>query len=451
MKVMLVHPTEKLRRLGQPLGLSYIASYLESVGHKIKILDLMLSSTKSIDISKEIKQFDPDVIGVTSMTPSIYSALKVLDIAKKINPNCLTVLGGPHPTAMDVETLKENSFVDVVVRGEGEITISNLLDKKISKQFSEVKGITYRQENRIIRNDDRPFIENIDDLPMPAYHLLPMKEYTIYNRINFIGLYGKEEKIYSSISASRGCPYNCIFCECNRMLGKKLRNRNPEKIVEEIKILKEKYNVGVLGFVDDTFTINKKHFFEICNLIKKENIDILLECSTRVDTFDKETANRLKDAGFCVVFFGFESANQSSLDFLQKGFNVEDQKTAVKNARRADLFIEGNFMIGIPGENKSMINRSISFSKKLDIDQASFPILVPFPGTQLYDYAEKNNLLLTKDWSQYYWDNSVMKIKGFTQNDLKNIKTKAYINFYSNPKFIYKYFKRNVKNINNED
>jgi len=445
MKVLLVHPMEKIRRTGQPLGLSYIASSLEEVGHKVKILDLLVQNFEIFDINKEVKQFDPDVVGVTSMTPSIYDALSIIKSVKKLNPNCLTVLGGPHSTARDMEILQENPFVDVIVRGEGEKTIVELLEEKNKERFATVKGISYRINGKIFRNKGRIVIEDIDDLPIPAYHLLPMDKYKVYNRFHFAGIYGKTDKKYCSISACRGCPFNCIFCACNKMLGKKLRFRNPEKIIEEIKILRYKYGVKVIGFVDDTFTINKKQVISICKLIKKEGLDILMEGSTRVDTFDKEIAENLKKAGFCQIFFGFESANQQSLDFLRKGFKLENVETAVKNAKQAELFVEGNFMIGIPGETRKMINNSIAFAKKLDIDQAAFPILVPFPGSDLYEFAEKNNLLLTKDWAKYHWDNSVMKIEGLGPNELVKLKAKAYLSFYSNPKFIYKFLRRNLR------
>lgn len=445
MKVLLVHPTIGLNRIGQPIGLSYIASFLEKYGHEVKIIDSLVKNLEIKDINKEMKKFNADVIGVTSMTPSIFNALSIIKNAKEINPNCLSVLGGPHPTAMDIETLKENPFVDVIIRGEGEITFKELLETKKKDEFSNIRGITYRDNNKIVKNENRPFIENIDELPFPAYHLLEMDEYKIYDNFLFKGIFGDKYQNYCSISASRGCPHGCIFCECNKILGRKIRNRNPEKIVEEIKILADKYKVKMIGFIDDTFTIDKKQVISICNLIKKEKIDLSIECSTRVDSFDKEIADNIKKTGFKMVFFGFESANQTSLDFLKKGFKIEDIKTAVRKAKQADLIIEGNFMIGIPGETRKMINNSISYARKLGIDQASFPILVPFPGTELYSIAERNNLLLTKDWSKYHFNNSVMKIDGFSPNELIRLKNKAYLSFYSNPTFIYKFLRRNLR------
>lgn len=408
-----------------PLGLAYLASSLEQAGHKVKIIDSPHMHYNYKEIFREIKKFEPNVVGISSLTFSFYDSIKILKIVKKNLPNCITVLGGVHPTALAKEILTEYSFVDVIIKGEGELTFVELLEKKKNKQYSDVKGIVYRDEKRIIENKPRKRIENLDDLPFPAYHLLPMEKYT--GRYNWFNIERKRDiKPIGRIITSRGCPYNCAFCSSKLMWGKQVFLRNPEKIVEEIKFLKEKYKMNFIEFSDETFTIDQKRTEKIRLLLKKEKIDVSFLCNTRTNLFNKEIANSLKKMRCNIVFFGFESGVQKTLDFLNKGIKITDSIKAVENARDAGLTIIGNFIIGVPGETKENINQTISFARKLDIDFPSFTILMPFPGTPIYDYAVRNNLLLTKNWSKYAGSSIVMKTPGISPFELKFYLLKAY-------------------------
>jgi anaerobic magnesium-protoporphyrin IX monomethyl ester cyclase len=435
MKVILTNSYARIRgTIAQPLSLAYLAASAEKFGHKIKIIDALVMNYSFDDIKKEIKHFDPDVIGATSWTENIYDILKIIKIAKEINPNCMTVLGGPHPTAMAKETLETSPYVDVIVRGEGEKTFVKLLEKK--EKLSTVEGISFRSNGRIIENKDGKLIEDMDSLPFPAYHLLPMEKYVIKYKLFDYERVGNLGDRYCIISTCRGCPYNCIFCGSRALWGKNWRVRSPENVIEEIKILNQKYKVKVLDFMDDTSTIDKKRMLKICELIKKEKIDILWTAgTTRVDLFDKEIARSFKDAGCKIVRIAPESGNQKSLDFLQKGFTIEDVKRAAKIAKDAGLATDGNYIIGIPGENRKAINQTILFAKKLDLTRTTFSILAPFPGTKLYEIAKQKNLLLTEDWSRYSPIKSVLSLNDFSAKELEKLLIKAtFICSWFNPK-----------------
>lgn len=416
-------PLVKNQAIYPPLGIGYLAAYSEKVGHTVRILDSTFLNYGIHDIRKEIKRFDPDVVGITAMTQNINNAMSIVSIAKENNHNCMTVLGGSHPTATAKNTLEKNLNVDVIVRGEGEETFIELLEKK--ENLTKIRGITYRLNGRIFENQDRKLIENLDILPFPAYHLLPMKKYKERYKIFGLELFVKIGAPFSTISASRGCPYNCIFCASRALWGEKWRTRSPENVIEELRFLTDKYNIKLISFADDTFTINKKRVERICELIKKEDIDLNWTCLTRVELCSKNIVYKLKNAGCYAVGFGFESGVQKTLDFLCKGFGVEDSIRAVRKAKEGGLQTAGNFIIGIPGETKEMINQTIAFANKLDLMSATFTLLTPFPGTRIYEIAEEKNLLLTKDWSEYTMLNPVMNVPGFSTRELKNLLLKC--------------------------
>ena len=344
MKILFVNPPSKKGIMSPLLGFGYIASVVEQYGHKVKILDCLALNLNSTDLEKEIKKYDPDVLGVSSITQQMYYTYSVFEIAKRINPNCLTVIGGTHPSVLSKETLQECSFLDVVVRGEGEITFIELIekfDKGIG--FEGVLGITFRRGDGVVFNADRPLIQDLDSLPFPAYHLLPMDYYN--DQVKFYNLVFNKKKSsrLGTISTSRGCPYNCIFCSSRALMGKKYRVRSAENVIEELKILREKYRIRSIDFLDDTFTFNKKRVEAICKLIKKEDIDISWFCGTRVDVFDKEIAKLLKIGGCEKIFFGLESGNNETLNYLCKGMTIDDSLRAVKNAKEEGLKILSNF------------------------------------------------------------------------------------------------------------
>ena len=420
MKILLINLPIDKGYISLPLGLASIAAYVEENGNKVKIIDSLALNYSNKDIEKQIKKFDPDIVGMGCTTRYVFETYNLFKIIKKINPNCLTVVGGPHPSVLPEEVLKECPFIDVVVRGEGEVTFSELVDKFEKNQgFEDVLGISFRKDDRIISNSNRPLIEDLDSLPLPAYHLLPMDKYQCqYKVFNFLIPIG-QLRSSGSISTSRGCPYDCIFCSSSMIWGKKFRMKTPSKVIEQIKILSDKYNMKYIDIIDDTFTVNKNRVLEICNLIKKENIDIIWSCITRVELFDQELASLLKSSGCNKIFFGFESGSQKILDLLNKRFTINDSIKAVEIANNNEIKVVGSFIIGIPGETKETIKQTIQFAKKLKLDYGRFQLLTPLPGTKIYEYAMENNLILTKDWSKYTYLNSVMKIPGISLIELK--------------------------------
>jgi radical SAM superfamily enzyme YgiQ (UPF0313 family) len=427
MNIVFLTATESKGYVSPVLGVGYIASILEKEGHKVKIIDQLVMKYSMSKLVKVINSFKPDVVGVSAVTQYIYIAYKIFNKLKETNPNLITVLGGPHGSVLSKETLKECLSLDIVVRGEGELTFLELLEKL--NALSKVRGITYRDQNTVIENPNQKLIEDLDGLPFPAYHLMPMNKYKdqyIYHKLDFSS---KNKPNCGIISTTRGCPFDCIFCSSKNLLGKRIRARSPENIIEEIRYLQDRYNVKRLDVMDDTFTIDQSRILKLCELIKKEKIDISWACSTRVELFNKELALNLKKSNCYNVFFGFESGLQETLDFLCKGFTIDQSKIAVKIAKDNDLMVAGNFIIGVPGETKDKINQTINFAKKLKLSLTTFSMLTPYPGTRMYDIAKQKNWLITDDWSKYSPYLPSLKVEGLSYNQLKFIYLKTKVNF----------------------
>jgi anaerobic magnesium-protoporphyrin IX monomethyl ester cyclase len=431
-KAMLILPPSKsaiqstLGVTGPPLGLGYLASALENNGHEVRVIDSLAMGYDLADVKRAVQKFDPELVGITATTPAIYDAYAIARVAKEVNPDCRTILGGPHVTFMAKETLKECPQLDVVVKGEGEQTIAELAS---GKKLGGIKGIAFRKKGKITENEKRGFVKNLDEIPFPAYHLLPMKKYEM-----------KDIK-FSAMVTSRGCPFQCVFCSSSKLCGKIWRGRSPENVLEEIKLLREKYGVREIEFLDDTFTLNKERTKALCALIRKEKVDITWSCSSRVDTINEGLARELKEAGCHSIYLGVESGSQRSLNFLKKGINLNQAKKAVTVLKKLKLNTVSTFIIGIPGETVKAIEKTIKFAKKLTPTLAQFTLLTPYPGTEIYDFARKNDLLLTKDWSKYTTLDPVMKLPRFTARKLKGLLRKAYINFYCRPAQILRIFK----------
>jgi len=412
-----------------PLGLAYIASMLRQ-NHEVKIIDSIILNYTLRDIEKELQTFNPDVVGIASVTPSIYEAYKVAKIAKKVREDCIVVFGGPHATFMSRQTLEECKYIDIIVKGEGEETIKELIESiEKGAPLNKVRGITFREKNEIIDSEPRPFIKNIDDIPFPSRDLLPMHLYK-FNGVK-----------YTTMLTSRGCPFKCSFCSSSRLFGGYWRGRSPENVLEEMKIIYEEYNIKNIEFIDDTFTLDQERAEKICDGIIKQGWDISWGASSRVDTLSKKLVEKMKKAGCWILFLGIESGSQKILDAIGKRITIEQAKEAVKIIKDAGIQVLGSFIIGFIQDTKETIKETIKFAKSLNLDYAEFSILTPYPGTPIYEYVEKNNLLLTKDWSKYTATEPIIKIDGIPEKQLKRFFKKAYIDFYLRPRIALKWLK----------
>ena len=410
-----------------PYGLAVLAACVEQNGFSVNIFDTYAEKIAVDDTEDFLKNNyeEPKFIGLTSSTVNVKHAYEVSNICKKLWPNTKIIFGGVHATSQPEEPLKNNT-ADYVVRGEAEYSFVDLIK---GKPLDEIKGLSYyNKKGEIVHNEDSPFV-NLDELPLPAYHLLPMSKY-----YPAVGSYKRLPAM--NVVTSRGCPGKCTFCY--QPFGNILRQRGPRKIADEIKLLHEKYGINEICFYDDNFTTFKKNIRELCSIIINENIDVTWICFARVDWIDEELLILMKKAGCHQILFGAESGSQMILDNIRKNITPDKVRKAVELTKRIGIDCRVTFLFGNPGETEETMKETIDFALELDPDIALFNIVSPNPGTQMYEWAVKNNYLSTKTWDEYDWGEVILKLPTVSPEKVKEYYKLAFKRFYLRPKFIFR-------------
>jgi len=414
------------------IGLAYLAAVLEKNGHEVTVIDCPASEIDLIQLKIKLSSAEPKLIGITSMTPTIQSAIQSAYAAKETCPDALVVLGGPHATFMDEQVLSEEKSIDIVVRGEGEQTLLDLTQNVSNhKKLNKIEGITYRNNGNIVRTSNRAYIQNLDELPRPAYKYFPLEKYRLYGR-----------RILPIIT-SRGCPSQCSFCTTSRIFGKAFRARSPQNVVDELEWLRDVHGADAFSFYDDTFTLDKTRALKICEEMKNRKIGIPWDCQTRVSTVSKELLSKMREANCQQVFFGVESGCQKILDAVNKGTTVEQNKAAIKMAKKAGLFVAVSVMVGYPGETPEMLKQTIDLVRNTEPDDAYICVATPYPGTELRNLIEKMGWNISNDWKRYDTTAPVFDNPNLSIEDVTKIRSSFYDSFYS-PKYVLRHlFKRN--------
>ncbi len=388
-----------------PLGLAYIAAVLENEGNDVEIIDTNAEKVSDKHLQRRVS--DADIVGITGMITEYQQVLKITNIIKEADQHIKVVLGGPLATTLPQELL-QTSQADFVVIGEGEGTIVNLTSAiKRGGNFVDVKGIGYKDGNRIFIADLPESIANLDTVPFPARHLLDMDRYVQNQFHNFSSKMEGFGKIKSTnLITSRGCPYSCTFC-FRDMWGNRWRGRSPENIVEEMEFLYARYGMNGFFFNDDTFVLDRNRVFEFCNLLKKRKLNAAWLCNGRVNLMTKELLEAMYEAGCREIAYGIESGNQQMLDSLKKNITLEQVRNAVKWTKDAGISANGYFMIGLPGETKKAIRQTIALAEELDLAFYGFSLVTPLPGTELYGAAIEKGLIQADITSLKDWDFNV--------------------------------------------
>jgi radical SAM superfamily enzyme YgiQ (UPF0313 family) len=350
--------------------------------------------------------------------------LHIARIAKEMLPNCLTVLGGSHATFWDNEALQECPYLDVVARKEGENTLLELVGRlKTGSAFHDVSGITCRMDKKIMKNPDRPYIENLDDLPYPAYHLWPIERLRKYGKVIF------------PVMTSRGCVYWCDFCTAVRMFGRKYRMRSPKNVVDELEFLNNTYGADQFTFYDDAFTVNLTRTAKICKEIRNRKLKIKWDCETRVDMVTKELLLQMKRAGCIAIWFGVESGSQQVINAMKKGFSTAQTLRAFRWAKEAGLMTVAGVILGFPGETKETAWQTMKFVEKISPNDVGFYVATPYPGTPLYDCVKENGWLKITDFDKYDTATPIFEVPTLSMQELREIREQALQRFYLSPTY----------------
>lgn len=386
-----------------PLGLAYIAAVLRKNGHTVRIIERKFfykadywddSIMKEINhLTKEaIKDFSPDLVGVTASTPLIMDAFRAIRLVKEIDPNIVTLLGGCHVTAYPELSLRQCPELDIVCRGEGEITALEIAN---GVALEKVDGITYRTGKGIVSNPKRKFIQDLDALPLPARDLFDTKFYFSNNHVIMKGIYLKSAAIYTS----RGCPFRCSFCQSPQLAsaceGNYFRANSPEYIIKEIQYLYDNYNVRGIMICDDMFSLDKNRAIAICNKLIETGLSKKIKyiVQTRIDSIDDKLLKALKDSGCFQLILGCESGSNDTLKRMQKKITAEQNLNAIKLARKYKLNSYVNILIGTIGETEGDFLKTIKFLKEARPNNIGIAKFFPLPGTIDYDYLTKNHIL----------------------------------------------------------
>lgn len=433
LKLVLINPPQPTKYPQPPMGLALIAAVVEREGYEVTVVDANALRLKPMNIVPYVTE--ANVVGLTAMTPTINAAISIARYLKQANHDLSIILGGAHATLLPNETLASAPEIDMVVRGEGEQTIIELLRAfECQQPLDNILGISYRRNGKVHSTPSRPTSVDLDSLPFLAYHLLPWQRYRPHPP------HGQAFP-FAVMVTSRGCPYRCSYCS-KPIFGNKFRAQSPERIIEEISYYKEKFGVKEIAFYDDVFTLDKKRAYAIADNIIKKGLKICWTCETRVNLVDKELLRHMKQAGCYAIAYGIESASPEILDTLNKDITLEQAEEAVRLAQQVGLQTIGYFMLGSPGESLETIGKTIEFAKRLKIDFAQFAITTPFPGSQLYDLYLKGGRHDIA-WEDFvYWKAGalvapVFETNGISRAELQHWVRRAYKEFYVRPSYLW--------------
>ncbi len=416
-----------------PLGLCYLAAVLLKEGFEVKILDCAIEDFSPAQLRSQIEKYAPTVVGVTSTTVSYPSAQNVLRIVKEIDKGIKTILGGAHISAMPLQTMEECDYLDIGVVGEGEYILLEIVrDLQAGQPLDGIKGTLLRCNDQILRNEPRPPTENLDEIPFPARHLL--KDLRIYSHTPFRGA-----KFMTTMITSRGCPFNCSYCD-QSIFGRRWRAHSPDYVISEISFLKEEYGVDFISFEDDNFLLSKKRVASICQKMIEGSLNISWSCLGRANEVDEEILPLMKKAGCQTIYIGIESGSPRILELVNKKINIEETRRGIESIKKSGISVTGSFILGLPTETKEEIDRTIDLALSLPLDGVSFFTFTPYPNTRLRDIAFQHGTV-SENWKDYSGHPGVLPFvaNGMSEEYLLNTQAQAYRRFLLRPGYLIKH------------
>lgn len=404
-----------------PTDLMYLAAIAESCGYEAMIRDY----SQGGDYEKDLRSFQPDYLVTNIATPTFLSDMEAVKFAKELFPNICTIVKGAPFLTYNTNTIYENPFVDYVIMGEAEITLKEILQGYSNE---DILGICYRDNFQPVKNEARPFNENLDDLPFPARHLV---DNSIYRRPD-------NGQVQAVIKVSRGCPYHCFFCLATPVSGSKVRVRSAENIIAEIKECIEKYNIRNFLFWSDIFNFDREWTLNLCQKIIDSGLKFTWSSNTRANTMDDEMAQMMYKAGCRLVSIGVESGSQMMLEKMGKKITLDQIRNTVKVLKKNKIKIYNYFVIGLPWETEETVEETVKFAIELDSNFISFYTATPLPGTKFFAYAMLNKLVEGNlDFMSAYYQ-PVVRSHALSKERIFELHKLAVKRFYLRPKFILK-------------
>lgn len=415
-----------------PLGLAYVAASIEKAGFKVEMLDNYLLKKPSNEVKELLRQLKPEIVGITCGSATYRRCIETAKAVKETLPSCKVVVGGWHPSYLP-DSLLIHPEIDYAVMGEGERTMVELAvhitKGKSRKNLANIAGIVYRHNGTIVKNAPE-FLSNMDEIPFPARHLLPIDLYD--RKIEFLNAQPADV-----MSITRGCPYNCAFCETKKLWGNTCRSFSPSRVIDEINYMVDNFNTKGIYFINDNFTLKKKETLELCGMMKEAKLDIEWMCDTRVNLVSRELLSKMKEAGCKTIWFGVESGSPRILERISRSITLEQTEIAFKLCREEGMQIACSFMLGFPDETRNDLEATLRFAKKLDPDWCQFNVFIAYPDSNLYqellqkgNYDRLDEFLLS------------VKAEDFDYNSLLKIQRQFLREFNRSPKRILRRIRR---------
>jgi len=421
------------------LGLLSLAAVASKKGFESGIIEASSLQMNFEDCLKQIISFRPQIAAFTACTPAIISAAELAQAIKEWDKSIITIIGGPHITALPKKTLETYPQFEIGVIGEGEDTLNELLGAmKDNHSLSKIDGLVFWKEQQVHFTASRKFIAQLDELPMPAWDLLsgfPQRYRPAALKVRRLPA--------AHLISSRGCPYKCIFCD-RSVFGTRYRIHSAEYIIKLIKKLYTDYGVREISFEDDTFTLFPGRLEKLCNMIIQEELDISWSCNGRVEAVKPEILQLMKQAGCWQIAYGIESGDQRILDVANKGIRLKQVQQAIQMTYEAGILSKGYFILGFPQENEASLKRTISFAKELKLDDVSISLMTPFPGTEIYQWGDQYGSM-ERDWSKMNLMDAVYIPQDLSREKLFAYQKRFLRQFYLRPRIIFSYLSRILK------
>lgn len=448
MKVLLIYPryseiSTSLSRILEnkipPLGLLYIAAALEQKGCEVKIIDAEEKKLNPEQLGEFVKNFDPRIIGISTTTPVFKKARETAIYLKKLLPSVPIIFGGPHLASFPKISMEFNE-IDYGVIGEGETTICELVEIIEKNQNPEkVKGIVFKENGQIIQTEPREMIQNLDEISLPAWNLIDIKNYQDIM---------SKRKAFATMISSRGCPYNCLWCDPEGRFGKTFRARSADNIIKEIDFLYNKRGIREILFYDDTFTVDRQRIIDLCHKIINKEWDLIWECRTRVNLVDEELIKLMAAAGCYRIRFGIESGNDEVLRFVKKSITKEQARKAVEWCKKYKIEVFTYFMLGLPTETEKTMKETIRFAIELNPDYTTFSPTIAFnKGNELFKWAAEKGFIEKDYWERFARGENLspyppLETDKLSKETVRAYSKMAYRKFYFRPKYILKAIKK---------
>jgi len=430
MRVLLLRPAAEKKSMARvlPLGLLAIGSVLKRAGHQVKILDLRISNSPDEELESVMRSFDPQVVGIGVMTIECKYGFVDAAKVKEINPGVTIVFGGPH-CSHEPQFILNDPNVDLMVSGEGDLTIVELIDAlEQDRDIENVPGIAYKKNGSYIRTADRPVIRDLDKFDQ-EYNLINLERYfNFQSSMDFFPVF--RNKRFLPLVTSRGCPFKCTYC--HDIFDKSIQYRSPKAVVDEIEYLINEYGIREFHIVDDVFNVNMKRAKIVLDAIIQRNLNIHISFPNglRADFFDDELIDKMQRAGVYRMALGIESGSQRIQDMIKKDLDINIIYDVVEKLTRARMSVHGFFMLGFPSETRDEMKETIDFACDLGLTTANFSLVIPNPGTDLRQTFIESRESNFEDFSEYTFDAASCNASEVEGDDLVKLKREANRKFY---------------------